>query len=293
MSRVQAVRAGTTATAPDWWASGHFDFQDELNDEIWGESPSLGARLAQDYPHEHVGVWQDRWAPRPVPWVPDLVGRRWREPRGILVLGGAYAPFVEGAASRNATMSWQHYDIADSAPAFGSHFLEHVVRADRDYYGVVQALLDGLVAPDEMALGDLVRGSFVHRDANGRFSSSEAKLAGKDEKVIFSAYATAGWRWTHARAIGAGSRIVLALGDRAMREFAVLAGASVTAGPVGHPGLARKCRTLESARGRGLLIQAVHPGGKQYGYFPTQFEESRALLAWALAHQRLSSCQRA
>lgn len=200
----------------DLWADEHFDFADALNQEIWRESPARGARLATANAHVSAGGWQDRWATPPLPWVPDIVGRRWRERGGVLVIGSAYAPFVVGIAGRRAAMPLSSYAGATSAAEFAPRFLSSVVRPDATYYRGIRELVDGLVEPDRLVLTDLCRASFVEQ-RDGKFHSGDDVVQRYSRE--FDQWVDAGADWTLRRISESGARVLVLVGDLSWTTF--------------------------------------------------------------------------
>lgn len=130
--------------------------------------------LAHAHGQANAGGWQDRWANPALPWVPDLVGRLWREEGGVVVIGSAYAPFIDEPASRHASMPLRDDENAKTAAEFGPRFLARVIRPDASYYGKLRTLLEGLIEPERLVLTDLCRASFVEASSNGFAGGSRA-----------------------------------------------------------------------------------------------------------------------
>lgn len=199
-----------------FWADENFDFEDSLNASIWSESLVRGARLAQIHGAAGAGGWQDRWANPALPWVPDLVGRRWREEGGAVVIGSAYAHFIEDGASRRASMPLRDYENAKTAAEFGPRFLASVIRPDASYYGKLRILLEGLVEPERVVLTDLCRASFVEASSNGFAGGDEVVGRFRDQ---FDAWVAWSGDWTLSRIQSSGARVVVLLGGIAWTSF--------------------------------------------------------------------------
>src|SRR2546428_13985689 len=107
-----------------FWSLDNLDLTDALNKEIWRDSPARGAALRPRLPLDRYGGLQDMNLDGlgGLPWVPDLVGRSWREPDSVLVVGSAYAPFIRPWAGRTAAMDAKDYRDAKSAEEFLRRF---------------------------------------------------------------------------------------------------------------------------------------------------------------------------
>lgn len=160
---------------------------DPINADIWKKSPTRQIELCQHYPVElpdsvggqqamlpqGVGLRGD--AANPVSWVPDLVGKNSHTERGVMVIGSAYAPFVEGYTGRPNSMPVDHFRNSDTWSSFhfdpANGFLAHVVNGDPNYYGRIEGMFGpaGKSAFDtkRVILSDWCRASFVKRGAHG------------------------------------------------------------------------------------------------------------------------------
>ncbi len=247
------------------WADKHFDFEDTLNAEIWRESPARGARLAAANDRVSAGGWQDRWASPPLPWVPDLVGRQWRERGGVVVIGSAYAPFVGGSAARPAAMPLSSYASARSAAEFGSRFLASVMRPDASFYGGLRELLGAIVEPERLVLTDLCRASFVEQRPDGIFGGDEVV---RRHSTVYDQWVDAGSDWTLRRVRESGAKVIVLLGGLAWRTFqrvARLGGATVSDRgwrdfSAAHPTTQAAAVTVGGAE-RTLLLWPTRAGG--------------------------------
>lgn len=226
------------------------DSADAINAEVWDQSVELQTATRAPFRDPQADVLQALLPEGPLPWVPDLVGAEWREPRTVFVVGSAYAPFIEGMAGRTRAMSLGVYVNAPSATAFQRAFLRDVVNADASYYAPISRLIASVVGPARRAvLLDLVRGSFVDRRT----------LAGGDSALraapdLFMAYARAGWGWTWRRMVESASTDILVLGQRAERGLLVLLagqGASIRVAGTGERP-ARGTSILDSASTRSI-----------------------------------------
>ena len=191
------------------------DLNDAINAEIWATSPQLQATLSRAYPRAAAGLLQAVLPGGPLPWVPDLVGRAWREAGSVFVVGSAYAPFIEPIAGRARVMTERDCRSAPTASAFLRAFVRDVVSGDPNYYGPLRKLLSGAgLSPREAVLLDLVRGSFV--ELASREGGDNAIKAAPD---VFCSYMEAGWAWTWRRMRESRACDVIVLGQRAERGF--------------------------------------------------------------------------
>ncbi|HSR06234.1 MAG TPA: hypothetical protein VLM42_03720 [Bryobacteraceae bacterium] len=216
-----------------FWADRHFDFDDVINKEIHSDSPdeqskiqSLGA-LAEP---GSIGSQQAMvdGLDRPLPWVQDIVGKRYREAEGVSVVGSAYAPFIQRISSRRATLPLSDYAQASHSD-FQRSFLEHVVRPDVDYYRKIEVLLSGVFEVSQITLLDLCRSSFTIRGTRvGKCRDRAAEFtfrAGKgitEERAQFSRQTFLRYiesdkqrEWTQRRFADSEASNIIALGYRA------------------------------------------------------------------------------
>ena len=153
---------------------------DTINAEIWSRSPDLQreVQLPSEALTAGVGAQQAMLlVNRVLPWVPDIVGRNWQDADSILVVGSAYAPFVEGSAGRSCSMSLVAYEQADSWQSFQQAFTDAVVEPDNSYYAPISALAGATATPDNcsrLAVFDLARVSFVEQDGRGAVRGGDA-----------------------------------------------------------------------------------------------------------------------
>lgn len=198
------------------WTAEAFDLDDAINQRIWQESP--GRQHALQSPRSgrvgDIGAAQALVGRRALPWVPDLVGRRWREPTSILVFGSSYADFFSSSARRSGRMR-DSYSGAANWASFQRDFVDHVVRGDASYYRKVLDLvvLSGLT-PSRIVLTDLCRASFVALEEKGA-SASESVLT--DNAALFNRYVQANVDWHRERFDGFEGHVVVGLGHLATR----------------------------------------------------------------------------
>lgn len=212
------------ASTIEFWAAKHFDFADAINEEIWRLSPDL-----QSHIHSHTelslpgaigaqqGMLHNAASGRrgPLPWVPDLVGKDWRDESGVMIVGAAYAGFIEEYSTRSAAMPLARYLAASSVPEFQRDFLSYVVQRDAGYYGPLHEMCVHLGSASRLSLVDLCRVSLVSRGVGdtSRSDSSSSRVINRDP-AAFGKYAenpqAAEWLWR--RIVSGRARCVVALG---------------------------------------------------------------------------------
>lgn len=196
------------------------DVYDAINAEIWAKSLRAQAAVRDQYPAAAADLLQAVLPGGSLPWVPDLVGERWREAGSLFIVGSAYAPFVDAYGTRSRVMSEYAYRKAATAAAFQRAFVRDVVSGDRSYYGPLLKLVGSVGrSPRQAVFLDLVRGSFV-RLAN--FEGGDQAIAAAP--ALFSAYMAAGWRWTWRRLCESRARDIAVLGRRAERGLLTMLG---------------------------------------------------------------------
>jgi hypothetical protein len=163
-------------SSPENWKD-----KDCVNDDIWSCSPGLQMELAAQFPvgaAGNVGGQQAMFdtpndpnplgtVANPLPWVPDLVGKNSDAANAVMIIGSAYAPFVEGYCGRDHTMPLSSYRAAQCwndflyAPQIG--FLSCVVNGDHRYYDRISRMLNpggGIFDFGRLILTDWCRASF-------------------------------------------------------------------------------------------------------------------------------------
>ncbi len=90
-----------------FWSVHHLDLEDEVNKDIWARSAVLQADVRARHGSAAADVVQARVGG--LPWVPDLVGRRWRDTGAVHVIGSAYSPFIDGSSARGRAMGLDLY----------------------------------------------------------------------------------------------------------------------------------------------------------------------------------------
>ena len=161
-----------------FWDPRCFDLNDKINAEIWADSPQLQQGIHPPLALEAAGAfgaqqamieladrvfWDNLQPPSILPWVPDLVGKRWKKKDAVFVVGSAYAGFIKEYSTRTAAMNLCCYATANSATQFQERFLQDVVQPDSDYYGKLELLVQPYLYASQLCLMDLCRASFVKR----------------------------------------------------------------------------------------------------------------------------------
>ena len=127
---------------PDFWKTECLT-TDQINAEIWEQSPALQRQIQT--PHSLVNIGSvgaqqamiDGDSDCVLPWVPDLIGRDWKDAGSILVVGSAYAGFIDKYSGRSASMSESSYRREQTVEEFQRAFLHMVVMPDASYYGKI------------------------------------------------------------------------------------------------------------------------------------------------------------
>jgi hypothetical protein len=158
-----------------------FVADDPVNRSIWTESVALQRRIAvQTSCPLIVGAQQAMpkvchqntfSAQSPLPWVPDLVGRRFGDDLcSVLVVASSYNGFIEGYSLRDAAMPVHEYvnasnDHEHGLEEFCRSYFENVVLGEEAYYQpILRDLLQGAcIDLDCCCLTDLCKASFVQR----------------------------------------------------------------------------------------------------------------------------------
>jgi hypothetical protein len=208
----------------DFWGDYHFDFADALNEEIWLLSPEVQQQIQPWETLEQrdaIGAQQAMIDIKlllergPLPWVPDLVGKKCKDESGVVIVGHAYAGFIDEYSTREKKMPLRQYLVASSVQDFQEKFLKHVVRGDRHYYGPIQNLCSDLGSASRLCLMDLCRASFVKRGRGvpNRGDRSDSSIAKEDtesfERYVESPQAR---EWLWRRFASGQAKCVLALG---------------------------------------------------------------------------------
>lgn len=210
----------------DFWGVQHFDLTDALNEEIWLLSPELQQQIQPVVSLEKPGVVGPQQAMLdstllgergPLPWVPDLVGKESQSETGIIIVGSAYAGFINEYSTRSATMPLNQYLAASSVQEFQRLFLRFVVQVDPSYYVPLQTLCSDLSSASRLSLVDLCRVSLVKRGEGVSRRSDSSRNIFKEDPPIFEKYVeneqAAEWLWH--RFVDGQAKCVLALGSTA------------------------------------------------------------------------------
>jgi hypothetical protein len=181
----------------DFWGAYHFDFADALNEEIWQLSPVVQQEIQPSNTLKRPGVIGAQQAmldsPLPdgrdaLPWVPDLVGKQWRDAGALVIVGSAYAGFIREYSTRTATIPLSQY-ATSSVQDFQSLFLRYVVSPDLSYYGPLQNLCSEFGSATRLLLMDLCRVSLVKRGTGTtkRMDSSSSAIV-REAPAVYEKY---------------------------------------------------------------------------------------------------------
>jgi len=206
----------------DYWDRSNLNLNDALNAEIWRESPNVQRKIQPPTELERPGsvgaqqaMLEGDNASLILPWVPDLVGKRVGGRESVLVIGPHYSGFIREYSGRREKMTLDEYIGATSSKEFQELFLDKVVRFDEVYYRGLEKLLHGLVGPEQVAVLDLCRASFVRRGSGASSRRDEAA-----ERVVHD-----GWqaytryvenddpkKWIFRRIKESNARVIVAVG---------------------------------------------------------------------------------
>ncbi len=219
----ELLRTGRTT---DFWGAYHFDFTDALNEEIWLLSSEVQKQIQPLDALKQPGIVgaqqamlaDDVLAERgALPWVPDLVGGEWKNESGVVLVGSAYAGFIQEYSTRSSAMPLNQYLAAASVQDFQNLFLRYVVRGDPGYYTPIQNLCSSLGSASRLSLVDLCRVSLVERGTGSEKRADNSNGIAVKAPAVFEQYAesqqAAEWLWR--RFIEGQARCVLALGTTA------------------------------------------------------------------------------
>jgi len=200
------------------WSVAALDVDDALNQTIWNESP---ARQMKIFPARlpvigMVAAAQAFVEPPPLPWVPDLVGRNWREQGSLLVMGISYADFFLPLPGRRSRMQLREYREAKGPAEFQAKFLEKVVRGDTAYYEPIADLLERAdVELERTVITDICRASFGSWDGT-RITAGAGILQNYD--TAFRPYVRQNQDWHNSRLDEGGFQVIVTLGTLARYE---------------------------------------------------------------------------
>lgn len=195
-----------------FWSLEHLDLDDPLNAEIWTQSTSEQKQIQpyrSDWQIGDVGAQQAMRFPYRLPWVPDPIGRDWKRPDAVLVVGSAYGAFI-GGDGRQHEIAPSEYARGSSAE-FGRVFFEKVIRY-RDFYSRVGELAGSVVEScRSVATFELCRIAFVRRGEDCDKGGDGVVLSKPD---LFTRYVESpksnDWLWR--RIIGSDASTILVLG---------------------------------------------------------------------------------
>jgi hypothetical protein len=230
-----------------YWNAQNLDLNDCLNQQIWafqasclyGQQPqSVGAQQGMlehmhgqvicnnpsSYPAARICSHPVSQANVPpcccLPWVPDMVGKNWKEDEAILVFGSAYAGFIQNYSQ--AGIKVLDYAGASSVADFQSRlFLPNVVNGmwgnNNGHYSKIASLLQGsgYKTPEKVLVGDLCRASFVKRQTgqSGTRSDKADDAVINDNCALFTDYLIINNPWTSDRIKSSSARRIIALGS--------------------------------------------------------------------------------
>ena len=205
----------------NYWNFSELATDDTINAAIWQQSPSIQLRIHHPnqliYPGS-VGAQQAMCGNIPLPWEPDIVGKKWKDPGGIIIVGSAYAGFIEEYSRRSGTMPLSTYIACSSVPdysVFQNAFLNSVVSANDSHYGPLESLAKPFVDLSNVALFDLCRVSFVCRGmVHPRRSDKAGDAVVKKACDVFEKYVDSCIipPWTWKRINEGAARRIIALG---------------------------------------------------------------------------------
>jgi hypothetical protein len=204
------------------WSVAALDMDDALNRTIWNESPGRQMRIFSPCSPKvgMVAAAQAFVEPPPLPWVPDLVGRNWRERNSVLIVGISYADFFLPLPGRRTgrykRMQLSEYREASGPAAFQAAFLERVVRGDTSYYEPIADLLEGAgVELERTVITDICRASFGCWDGT-RIVAGTKVLQNYD--AVFRPYVHENQDWHNSRLDEGGFEVIVTLGSLAAAE---------------------------------------------------------------------------
>lgn len=191
----------------------------DINGDIWRDSPARGATLVAAHKLTTFGGLQDLDLDGrgPLPWTPDLVGADWWADGQLVVVGSVYSPFFGTRVNRGARMSIDDYHKATDPGDFLRRFRAAVVAPDEDYYEPLGHLLAPFTTLRHVALTDLSKAALGQLGTNEKFGGGD-QVTGAVSGV-FPAYVDAGWDWTLCRITACPGRVVVMLGHQVKAHF--------------------------------------------------------------------------
>jgi uracil-DNA glycosylase len=203
----------------DFWNEQHLSSQDDLNEEMWNRSPKIQVGIQHPIAlmsPDSIGAQQAMAGENILPWVPDLVGKNWKDPSSLIIVGSTYAGFIKEYSTRPFVMSLGKYISSNDPYTFQKHFLNDVVKRDNGYYGPIAVLAESFGNLSNLALFDLCRASFVQRGSGqiNRGDKSGDTVVKKGAK-IYEQYVefkeSESWLWK--RLTDGKAKCVVALGS--------------------------------------------------------------------------------
>lgn len=214
-----------------FWDEALFDFNDEINSEVFNKSPST--QLQEIGRPALIGSQQAMVPGDVLTWIPDPVGKNWTSNEAVLFCGSAYAGIFSPYSSRRGqrTIPYEQYAQAKTLEALHRVYFDKIIdppeaRASDAYYGKIQELctqgadqsdLACVADASFIALFDLCRASFVKRTCVNGITKDicDTKNVIREHCDIFDRYlrsATASdWLW---RRVSEGqARRIVALGS--------------------------------------------------------------------------------
>lgn len=208
----------------NFWNIDNFILNDDLNQEIWQNSPTLQREIQKPEELTDLGsigaqqamISSPTYSLKCLPWVPDLLGKDWQSDKALMIIGSVYAGFIKEYSTRSNCIRLADY-VNSNLQEFQINFLENVVRNDSRYYEPVKCLIHDIVNPEKISLFDLCRVSFVKRgnvwsDGIRKDKSGDGivlEAAKIFDKYISNPKAT-DWIWR--RIINSRSKFIIALG---------------------------------------------------------------------------------
>ncbi len=217
----------------NFWDQSNFNFNDQINLEIWRESPklqrdiqkpgqltqlgSIGPQQAMLDENATLGINADSV----LPWVPDIVGKDSHKENDLLIFGAVYAGFIDEYSSRRECMPLNEYVNAakdGGLTYFQKLFLERVVERDSAYYGKIKSLIQNAgVEPSLLVLSDLCRNSIVERRVVNNKRRDSSRQPSKERAATYCVYVENEQypkiqEWTEKRILQSKSGRIIALG---------------------------------------------------------------------------------
>ncbi len=161
------VGLSSSTSAKNFWSEEHFEYGEPINERIWSCSADIQRSLRPPNSLTAPGAVGAQQAmiedeDTILPWIPDLLGTKWRDEESIIVIGAAYSGIIKEYSTRASCLTLKEYKGCSDATNFQKLFLDRVVQPDSSYYGYIRALV-GTENASHLAAFDLCRASFVRR----------------------------------------------------------------------------------------------------------------------------------